>query len=137
MELLFSTLERDEMLELLSRENIDTIVIPKDQLRKFSMLPLKDKGEILDKYCLKFFHDSEYFSTGLIPLYCISTKCFRDTIDLPFENITLPCPIDYETYLNEVYGNWHEYVIQDSHINLCSPDISYKTFLEQRDENLN
>ena len=101
------------------------------------MIPLKDKGKILEKYCLKFFHDSEYFTVGLLPSYCISAKPFRNWIELPFENTSVPCPIGYDKLLTDEYGNWHEFVVSNEHFRLYSPDIPYKEFLKKREEKLN
>ena len=47
-----AALERDEVLKMLCNGDFKT-VIPKDQLERFALFPLKYKGEALDKYCLK------------------------------------------------------------------------------------
>ena len=128
-------LERDKILEMLADEGIKTVV-PKDQLIRFAMLPLREKGEMLEKYCLKFFHDSRYLSIA-ISRDCILSSSYRDIIELPFENTTIPAPVGYEKYLAEIYGNWREFVINAPHVDLYSPDISYKDFLKMRDDRLN
>lgn len=35
------------------------------------------------------------------------TKWFADTVELPFENITVTCPIGYNEMLTRQYGDWH------------------------------
>lgn len=57
---------------------------------------------------------------------------YKDTINLPFEFITIPCPKEYDQYLTDFYGNWkvfkkgasfHGDVIFDT-------DKSYKEYLQ-------
>ena len=137
IELQRTALTRDLILKMLSDRNAKTF-IPKDQLIQFAMIPLKDKGKILEKYCLKFFDEaSEYFTAGLLPSYCISAKPFRDWIELPFENTSVPCPVDYKDVLNEEYDNWREFECTGIHTKIYSTDISYKEFLKMRDDRLN
>lgn len=35
---------------------------------------------------------------------------YRETVWLPFENISLPCPVDYEKVLEAEYGDWKKLV---------------------------
>ena len=39
------------------------------------------------------------------------TEDIRDTVDVPFETITIPAPRNYDKILTEYYGNWHKFVI--------------------------
>ena len=58
---------------------------------------------------------------------------FRETIYLPFEDIEVPVPVDYEKILTARYGDWHE-LIRDKENDIglfVSADIPYKKFIEQ------
>ena len=135
VELSQSCLERDKVLKLFSDPNFKTL-IPADTLKRFALLPLKKKGEILDRYCLKFFRDSERFSFALSSI-TIPAKFFHDVTYLPFESTKVPAPIDYKNMLDFLYGDWHEFKITHSHMKIFSPDISYKDFFNLRNEKLN
>ncbi len=48
----------------------------------------------------------------LYSLYChedrwsFDTKDFYESLDLPFENLTIPCPKNYNEILSNLYGDW-------------------------------
>lgn len=67
-----------------------------------------------------------------------SKKQFEDIIEMPYENIMVPVPSDYDTMLHHMYGNymefppieqrgaWHEGIIE------FDPDIPYQEFWERQ-----
>lgn len=64
---------------------------------------------------------------------------FRKTAYLPFENIQLPVPIDYDKVLTAYYGDWHTPIRNFSHTidgTIFSADIPWREFLAQADLNL-
>lgn len=38
----------------------------------------------------------------------------RDSVDRPFEMLTIPVPVNYESVLNKTYGKWKEFVVDGS-----------------------
>ena len=142
-DLFYGCLDRKMMLEICAK-NLPHMV-RNDQLMQFLNLPLKIRGEILERHALSFYYeDSEYISLALFSFDAdgihhgrFHRKHFRDVVYLPFENTNVPAPIGFDEYLSEMYGDWHELKITHSHAKMFSADISYKDFLRKRDENLN
>lgn len=69
--------------------------------------------------------------------YAMQKKWFRETIRLPFENVMVPVPVDYEEVLKSIYGDWHKFV-RDGHGDervIYSTDIPYKKFFQCADLN--
>lgn len=58
---------------------------------------------------------------------------FRETVYLPFENVQLPAPVDYEKILEVYYGDWHKYVVDRTGKLgfIHSADIPYREFLQR------
>ena len=143
-DLFYGCLNRKMVLDVLQHPNMQHMV-RKDQLTQFLNLPLKIRGEILERHALSFYYEeSEYVSNALFSFDGsqihhgrFKRKSFRDIIYLPFENTSMPCPIGFDEYLSELYGDWHELKITHSHAKMFSADISYKDFLKMRDDRLN
>ncbi|MBR4109643.1 MAG: LicD family protein [Oscillospiraceae bacterium] len=53
---------------------------------------------------------------GMIPFYGYNEKCiwdksfFDESVDLPFEDITIPCPKEYDKVLRKQYGDYTVFV---------------------------
>ena len=125
---------KKDMIEMMKDPN-QRFAIPRDQLEYYLNLPLKQRGEILEKHCLAYYYEGQY-ARNLILGMVFATHWFRDIVYLPFEQTYVPCPIGYDELLTARYKNWHEFKIDESHLNFYSPDISYKDFFKQRNEEL-
>lgn len=57
---------------------------------------------------------------------------YREIVYLPFENIYVPAPKEYEKILSLQYGNWHEYVQggSDHEGILLDPDTPYTNYMQ-------
>ena len=133
-DMFIACMRKQDILEQLKDPNFRT-TIPKDQYQYLLSLPLKQRGEILEKHCLAYYYEGQY-ARNLILGMVFATHWFRDIVYLPFEQTYVPCPIGYDGLLTERYKNWHEFKIAEPHLNFYSPDISYKDFFKMRDENL-
>lgn len=61
---------------------------------------------------------------------------FQETIYLPFENIQVPAPAEYDKILTECYGNYHE-MVQGGTLHegiVFEPDIPYKEYFRGQSE---
>lgn len=106
-----------------------------------SMLRLTVKERLLqyEEFMLTHYEDGEYVHnhvhqlTTNIPM--IDREVYENTVMLPFENISIPAPANYDVVLKSYYGNWHKMVRgQSQHEGLImSADIPYKKMLEDVD----
>lgn len=48
---------------------------------------------------------------------------FEDIIELPFENVIMPCPVGYDDFLTAVYGDYMELPPKEKQVPLHKPDI--------------
>lgn len=122
-------LMRDPKFEAVFQHGEKTSM-PKDLLLKFLNLPLREKGALFEKYCLQCFYDSQYLTYNFYGER-FKKESFRDVVYLPFENTTMPCPVGYDEYLTEIYGNWHEFRFDKQTQYFFSVDFSYKDILEK------
>lgn len=67
--------------------------------------------------------------------YCL-TEWAEELIDVPFEHLTVKIPKQYDAYLTNQFGNWHEFVKGTScHSGiLFDPDRSYTEYLGRFEE---
>ena len=66
--------------------------------------------------------------------YIWKKKLFTDKItELPFENITVPAPVNYEEYLRKSYGDYHKFVKNASQhaMPIFDAEKPYTEYLEQ------
>lgn len=119
--------------------NKQPLPIDNESLEKFLKLPYKQRGMYFDKYMLDNFFESERvcnmwrdfaFMGVLMNEYKhYNTKPFSKLIRLPFEQIEVFAPADYEDALNTFYGkNWRTPIFTHTHSKIYSADISYKEF---------
>lgn len=104
-----------------------------DVLEKFLNYPYKKRGELYSHFMSKNFFTSErvgkFFTHCLVsPQESYSADDFADMIYLPFEKIEVPAPAGYNRVLTDYYGDWHKFVIAQSHSAECSVDISFKEY---------
>lgn len=54
-----------------------------------------------------------------------NAKAYRETIELPFENTTISCPIEYEEVLSKQYGAWQVPVMNGARHEMTVLDIKH------------
>lgn len=75
-------------------------------------MPLKHQLLILeDRLCSMYWDDEAEYVTLMpklanIPDYKIPVSCYESTIEVPFENMTIPVPVGYHQILTRRYGNY-------------------------------
>ena len=60
---------------------------------------------------------------------------FRSSyVDLPFENTTVPCPIDYEKVLTKQYGDWRTPVMNGAmhEMYIVDTETPYTEYLRRK-----
>ncbi len=107
-------------------------IINLDQLRRISQMPLRQRGKIFEDYLIKGEFDSKivqaYDGGGYY-----RREWFNETIYLPFENISVPCPKEYAKVLTAAYGNWQEEKITHTHTSAYSLDFTPDEYYSKRD----
>lgn len=107
--------------------------IPHDNLLKFLDLPFKQRALQYEAFLLRNFtrtpHISEmkYHSTNGKRI-TLKTADFDNIVYLPFENIELPAPANYDSVLTDFYGDWHKMIITHTHAQEYSTDVPYKEY---------
>ena len=130
--LLFETIFSQKTLEeLQSNENFSN-----DNADSFLALPYRKRGEIFERFMSDNFFPSEYVSNFAIMHYSPSykpfkTESFSDVIYLPFEKIEVPAPVDYDNALQTCYGDWRTPIYRPSHVQICSPEISWREYFQK------
>lgn len=108
------------------------LLISYDELNKFLKLPYRQRGLQFDAFAEKIFFQSE--KIGDMRNYAIFEGCTYDTKDfekivhLPFENIEICAPSNWDNVLKTLYGNWHEMKITHNHSIEWSADIPYNEY---------
>lgn len=109
--------------------------MPEEEFRTIARLPQQKRFDILES-----FADASWGSTmsvncvildfwekkGTMPL-----RLLDETVEMPFENVTIPCFRDFDTCLRNYFGDWHTFVRGTSAHEGCvmSADIPYKDYL--------
>lgn len=68
------------------------------------------------------------------PRWVWNKEVFEKTVYLPFEMLTIPAPWRYEEFLDQEYGNWHDFIKGTSVHGGCVFDVnkSYKYYLSDK-----
>ena len=97
----------------------------------------KSKFKFVNVYATALFNQSSNVAwiQNTMDKECDSFKkdFFRETVYLPFENVELPAPIDYENFLTARYGDWRT-PLNDGQNKIGfvhSADIPWRKFLAQ------
>lgn len=130
-ELLYAIVLPGTLMQAL-KKNLSLALSRKD-LERFLRLPHNKKVANFDAFMLKNFSPTEF--VGQMRGHCFTKyklsyalKNFDETIYLPFEQIEVPAPKDYEDCLTAQYGNWRTPKIFKSHVKVFSADISYAEY---------
>lgn len=96
---------------------------------------LQQRFRIFENYNLASLEKSKkvnYILSELVIHDCqsVDKDWFRETVYLPFENMRIPVPVEYDKILRNCYGNYHEFVQGGSAHEglLIEPDIPYKEY---------
>ena len=120
-----------QLLETYSQQNF---CLKEEQLRDLIDKPLNVRGKILEEQFSLFDFDSEYVNatwklyTGKHHEGNWRREWFNETIYLPFEEISVPAPKDFDPLLQSDYGDWRSKVIVPKHVVDSSADLSYKKY---------
>lgn len=106
-----------------------------------SMLRLSSRERLLqyEEFMLTHYEDGEYIHSHVHQLLTnvpsINRNVYASTVMLPFENIMIPAPKNYDVVLSSYYGDWHKIVKSGTmHEGIViSADIPYKKMLEDVD----
>lgn len=68
-----------------------------------------------------------------LPKLIWETKWFESTVDMPFENVTVPCPVGWNEMLTKQYGDWRIPVrnLAFHEIYKFSADVPYKEMFKE------
>ena len=112
------------------------LALDKESLEKYIELPHHEKAMALEAFLLKNFVQSDFI--GHIRGHILGTdtlafkaEYFRETINLPFEGITLPVPKSYEECLTTQYGDWRTPIIFKQHAKTSSVGVSYRDYFNK------
>ena len=131
-EIMLSTFRAEAVRKALN-ENQQSL-ISKDELKKFLKMPFRARGMEFDNFAEKIFFDSEKVGDirayGLMKGQTYDKKDFDETVYLPFENIEIAAPKNFDNVLKSRYGNWHQPIFSPGHIQefFYSADIPYTEF---------
>ena len=117
-------------------KNGEQLFLARDKLEDILSKPYKQRALIYGSYLEKNYLEAEY-ATSLSRFFLRETcykwkinRC-RDVTHLPFEEIKIQVPIDYEGFLTDRFGNWRELIFNHSHVTAYSTDLSYKEYFEK------
>ena len=110
-------------------------------LERFHKLSGKSRQDFYNNYAMMLFNESS--AVGWIedriksPHKIYAKEYFRETVQLPFESVQMPAPVDYEKILTALYGDWHKFVYDKTFRmgSIYSPDIPYREFFKRVDLN--
>ncbi len=88
------------------RHNINIIKTRKQINRIGFNTYFKHYDHLLKKYASSHYHRISIFSWSPQPKYYRQKDWYRETIFLPFEDIMIPVPIDYDKILTKQFGDY-------------------------------
>ena len=133
-ELFYATIYPEKILAAL--RNNEKFLTPRAKMLNFLNLPYKMRAQQFDLFQLQNFAESPYISEMAYQTVRkrrrkYRAKSFRDVVYLPFENIEISAPVDYEAVLDDDFGNWHKIIVAQGHLNTYSVDIPYKEYFSK------
>ena len=119
-------------------KNKQRLLISYSELEKFLSLPFHKRGRYAETFATEIFAQSDYVTRSV---YYVHTKSpsepyypphkyewFKESFNLPFENITVPVPVGYDGFLKNYYGDWRKMVYSPPHVTESSADIPYTEY---------
>ncbi|MBQ9364677.1 MAG: LicD family protein [Schwartzia sp.] len=117
--------------------------LPRETIVELSAMSQKERFKFFDDFSLDSFNEltrsgkerrAEFFLNdiqGHRPAPTVAQ--LNDLIEVPFENLKMPIPREYDEVLAHVFGDWHEELraptLHDGLI--ISPDIPYSEYFEK------
>ena len=86
----------------------------------FLFTNVNDVFKWTQKYVSKYNKDSSCVNFGCISSFyqierfIVKKEWFDEVIELPFENTSIVCPLNYEEVLSHTYGDWKKWVLGGS-----------------------
>ena len=116
-------------------DNNEELILDGDDLKKLLSLPYKQRALALENYLAEIYVESEYgywFYSHVLRGKRMKMQAYQETIELPFEQITLPAPRDYNEVLTAIYGDWRKPVYRQKHYtDVYSVDIPYTEYFAE------
>ncbi len=110
-------------------------ILDSDFLLDYLKKDYRQRFRIFEEFNLSHFGESQAFdfiTDGIYQERCksVQKEWFKDTIYLPFENIQIPAPAEYDKVLTRLYGDYHQLVqgASDHEGTIMEPDIPYKEY---------
>ena len=130
-ELFLATVYPEKVKEALM--NNEKFLIPRDKMITFLNLPFKTRAQQFDMFSLKHYTKTPYVSEMAYQTIrkrkrAYRAKSFDKVTYLPFENIEVAVPADYDAVLTDDFGDWHKIVVASGHLNTFSADIPYREY---------
>ena len=113
-------------------------VLDIDVLVNLIKLEKRQRFQEYEAFCLSHFGETQ--NVDFIPRqwFCnypqsLKKDWFKNIVYLPFENIRIPAPAEYDKILTALYGDYHKFIQGGSaHKNIImDPDISYKEYFSK------
>ncbi|MBQ9478205.1 MAG: LicD family protein [Selenomonadaceae bacterium] len=95
--------------------------------------PFRDRALEYENFLAAHWFEAEY-SAHINSIFAYRrgyewrTEYWRELVELPFERLRLPAPVDYDKVLAAHYGNWREMYITHSHFADYSADMSSEDY---------
>ena len=116
-------------------DNHEELLLDGDDLKKLLRLPYKQRALAFENYLAENYFESEKvyrFYSYVLHSKIVAAKAYEETLELPFEQITLPAPRDYDSVLTDIYGDWRIPVYRQRHYtDVYSSDIPYTEYLRK------
>lgn len=132
--LLFTAISDPDMIEDMLNRQVE-MILPASFMNRYLNLSIRDKFKEYEIFCENHFGESSLlccdFAVNTGKKTDILRKWYDKIIMLPFENIKVPVPYEYDKVLTAEYGNWHE-LVKDGrqHASFISTDIPYRDLLK-------
>ncbi len=118
----------------------ERFILDRDMLSDILNMDIRLRFKTFESFCLSHFGKSEWvnFIAYIIANSSeppLKREWFQKIEYLPFENIKIPVPAEYDKILTTLYGDYHQMIQGGSdHENIIlDPDISYKEFMQKMD----
>lgn len=133
-ELFYATIYPEQVMAAL--KNKEKFLTPKDKILTFLSLPYKMRAQQFDLFQLKNFTETPYVSEMAYQTVrkrkrAYRSKGFNGVTYLPFEQVEIPAPADYNSVLEDDFGDWHKIVVAKGHLDTFSVDIPYKEYFSK------
>ena len=122
------------------------LITSPDRLREIISLPFRERALTYENYLADNYFESKFVE--FITFYRLPKDSvihfvpklrtdFNELIRVPFEQIEVWAPANYDSILTTQYGDWRTPKISHSHAQVYSADVSYKEYLAQRQGDAN